>query len=75
MMFRLLSVYAVNSKYLNKTLVKMRYGGASNRNIFSIINQNLKILKFLKINFNIYKILKYFSFKAIDRLKQFVIRK
>ncbi len=75
MMFRLLSVNAVNSKYLNKTLVKMRYGGASNRNIFSIINQNLKILKFLKINFNIYKILRYFSFKAIDRLKQFVIRK
>ena len=39
-------------QYLNKTLVKMRYGGASNRNILSIIEQNLKILKFLKINSN-----------------------
>ncbi len=75
MMFRLLSVNGVNSKYLNKTLVKMRYGGASNKNIYSIIKQNLNILKFLKINFNIYKILKFFSYKLIDRLKQFVIRK
>jgi len=75
MMFRLLSVNSVNSHYLNKTLVKMRYGGASNRNIISIMKQNLKILKFLKINFNIYKILIFFLFKAIDRLKQFVIRK
>ena len=38
----------------------MRYGGASNRNILSIIEQNFKILKFLKINLNPYKILKFF---------------
>ena len=41
----------------------------------SIIKQNLKILKFLKINSNPYKILKFFLFKFLDRLKQFVIRK
>ncbi len=75
LMFRLLTIHGVQSQYLNKTLVKMRYGGASNRNILSIIKQNLKILKFLKINLNPYKILKFFLFKFADRLKQFVIRK
>ena len=37
--------------------------------ILSIIKQNLKILKFLKL-IQIYKILKFFLFKFADRLKQ-----
>ena len=36
----------VKAKYINKILVKMRYGGASNKNISSIIDQNLKFLNF-----------------------------
>ena len=73
-MFRFLEINRVKAKYINKILVKMRYGGASNKNISSIIEQNIKIFKFLKINKNFYKILIFVLFKFFNRLKQFVIK-
>jgi glycosyltransferase involved in cell wall biosynthesis len=74
LMFRFLNIYNVKSEYLNKTLVKMRYGGASNKDIFSIIKQNIQIIKFLKINRNYYKIGIFILYKFLDRIKQFVIK-
>ncbi len=74
LMFRFLEINRVKAKYINKILVKMRYGGASNKNISSIIEQNIKIFKFLKINKNFYKILIFVLFKFFNRLKQFVIK-
>jgi len=74
LMFRFLETYQIKSKYINKTLVKMRYGGASNKNISSIISQNIQILKFLKIDKNLFKICIFFINKFFNRLKQFVIK-
>ncbi len=74
LMFRFLEIYGLKSKYINKTLVKMRYGGASNKNVFSIIKQNIQILKFLNISKNFYKIFIFFIYKFLNRLKQFVIK-
>jgi glycosyltransferase involved in cell wall biosynthesis len=74
LMFRFLNIHNIQSGYLNKTLIKMRYGGASNKNIFTIINQNIQILKFLKITRNYYKISVFILYKFLDRLKQFVIK-
>ena len=74
LMFRFLKIYNLKSEYLNKTLVKMRYGGASNKGIFSIIKQNIQIMRFLKINRNFYKISIFILYKFLDRLKQFVIK-
>ena len=74
LMFRFLNTHNLKSKYLNKTLVRMRYGGASNKDIFSIIKQNIQIMKFLKINRNLYKITIFILYKFVDRLKQFVIK-
>ena len=74
LMFRFLNINNVKSEYLNKTLIKMRYGGASNKNIFSIIKQNIQILRFLKIQRNYYKISIFVLYKFVDRLKQFVIK-
>ena len=74
LMFRFLEIHNIKSKYINKTLVKMRYGGSSNKNILSIIKQNIKILRFLKINQNYYKICIFFFSKFFNRLKQFVIK-
>ena len=74
LMFRFLNTNNVKSKYLNKTLVKMRYGGASNKDIFTIIKQNITIMKFLKIHKNYYKISIFILYKILDRLKQFVIK-
>ena len=75
LMFRFLNTNNVKSKYLNKTLVKMRYGGTSNKGIFTIIKQNITIMKFLKIHKNYYKISIFILYKFLDRLKQFVIKK
>ena len=74
LMFRFLDINNLKSKYLNMTLVKMRYGGASNKDIFSIIKQNIQIMKFLKIHRNYYKISIFIMYKFLDRLKQFVIK-
>ena len=74
LMFRFLKTYKLKSKYLNKTLVKMRYGGSSNKDFFSIIKQNFQIVKFLKIHRNYYKISIFILYKFLDRLKQFVIK-
>ena len=62
-MFRFLDTHNLKSKYLNKTLVKMRYGGASNKDILSIIKQNIQIMKFLKIHRNIIKLVFLFYIK------------
>ena len=64
----------IKSQYINKTLIKMRYGGKSNKNILEIIKQNLRILKILKIQFNIIKIFRFIIFKMINRFKQFLVK-
>tara|TARA_B100000427_G_scaffold314958_1_gene308621 strand:+ start:3621 stop:4388 length:768 start_codon:yes stop_codon:yes gene_type:complete len=71
LMFRLLEKNQVSSKYVNKILVTMRYGGASNKNISNIIKQNLTIFKILGIEKKYFDIIKLVYFKLKDRLKQF----
>ena len=75
LMHRVMQIFKINFYYLNETLVKMRYGGKSNKNIMSIIRQNLEIIKFLNIQNSLYKIIIFFSYKFIDRLKQFIVKK
>ena len=75
LMHRFMQIFKINFYYLNETLVKMRYGGKSNKNIMSIIRQNLEIIKFLNIQNSLYKMIIFFSYKFIDRLKQFIIKK
>ena len=75
LMHRFMQIFKINFYYLNETLVKMRYGGKSNSSIMSIIRQNLEIIKFLNIQNSLYKIIIFFLYKFIDRLKQFIIKK
>ena len=75
LMHRFMQIFKINFYYLNETLVKMRYGGKSNKNIMSIIRQNLEIIKFLNIQNSLYKIIIFFLYKFIDRLKQFIVKK
>ena len=74
LMHRFLEIKKYNFFYLNEILVKMRYGGASNKKIISIIKQNIMILKFLGINNNLKRIIIFFISKFFDRLKQFILR-
>ena len=66
------SLNKINSIYIDKTLVTMRYGGASNKNFGQIIGQNLVILNILGINRNFFKIIFFIFFKFLNRLKQFL---
>ena len=69
-------VIAINrkNKYINKTLVTMRYGGSSNKTIYNILNQNLSITRVLNINFNILKLGIFLFSKLFERLSQFIKR-
>ena len=73
LMYRYMEINNIKSKYINKTLVKMRYGGASNKSFLSICKQNIQVLRSLKIHKNFFKIIIFFIYKFVDRLKQFVI--
>jgi len=70
LMYRFLEKKKIKSKYLNKILVVMRYGGASNKNFKNILKQNLTILSILGIKHNYPKIIYFFVFKIINRIKQ-----
>tara|TARA_B110000971_G_C20006898_1_gene499600 strand:- start:1280 stop:2035 length:756 start_codon:yes stop_codon:yes gene_type:complete len=73
LMYRFLELKKVNSKYINKILIKMRYGGQSNKNLFDIFKQNMQILNFLNLK-NPLKIIKFVYFKFLNRTLQFINR-
>jgi len=50
LMLRFLQKYKISSKYIPKTLVKMRVGGESNKNILKVIKANMECLKAFKMN-------------------------
>ena len=72
LMYRFLEQYNFKSEYLNKVLVVMRYGGLSNNNFKNIYHQNVTTLKFLKIDNDFLKIIIFFIYKFLNRLKQFI---
>ena len=74
LMYRFLEKNDVKNKYINKTLVTMRYGGSSNKTIYNILNQNLSITRVLNINFNILKLGIFLFSKLFERLSQFIKR-
>ncbi len=72
LMYRYLEIIGLRSKYLNKILVVMRYGGVSNNSLLKIIKQNITVLKFLKIYNNPSAIINFFFHKLVDRFRQFL---
>lgn len=75
LMFRFLQQKKLKYKYIDKYLVKMRYGGASNKNLNNILTQNIKILKILNIEKDIIKIIYFIVMKTMNRISQFIITK
>lgn len=49
-MLRIFKKYMFNSKYLNRLIVRMRLGGASNASFSNIIKQNIEVLNAWKKN-------------------------
>lgn len=72
-MIRFLERYKINSYYLNRVIVKMRYGGESTGSILKIIRGNLNIMKAFKKN-EIKVPLFYPFFRLLPKLKQFIIK-
>ena len=50
LMLRMFKKHNFNSKYLNRLIIKMRLGGATNQSFSNIVNQNKEILKSWKNN-------------------------
>lgn len=50
LMLRFLEKYTIKTFYLKESLVKMRLGGATNKNIGNIMKQNIECLKAFKVN-------------------------
>ena len=73
-MFRMLEIHECKSLYLDKTFVKMRYGGSSNKSFSSIIKQNLTILKILRIYNKPIKLIHFILYKLCNRIMQFINR-
>ena len=72
LMYRFLIKNELNFKYIDKTLITMRYGGLSNKSLLNIIKQNYQTLKFLKLNKNIFRIIFFILKKLENRIFQFL---
>ena len=70
-MLRIFKKHNYNSKFINKVIVKMRLGGATNKNFLNILKQNLEILKAWKNN-NLKVPLMLMPLKIIKRFQQFL---
>jgi len=72
LMFRLLEVKKIKSIYTGLISTVMRYGGKSNKNLFEIYNQNKMIIKVHQHYGIEYNYLKFYFFKLLNRLSQFI---
>jgi hypothetical protein len=74
LMARYLEKARISSRYIPKTLVHMRMGGASNRSILGIIKQNLEVRRALRcIGLN-FSPIKFIGNKLASRTMQFLRR-
>ncbi|WP_330110916.1 glycosyltransferase family 2 protein [Methylophaga thalassica] len=74
LLFRFLEKYKIRTVYLPEIFIKMRIGGATNKNIKNIYIQNKEILSVLNEFYGKSGHLRFFTCKIIERLKQFVLR-
>ena len=74
LLFRLLEKHKINTVYLPNVLIKMRMGGATNKSIKNIFEQNREILSVLDDYYEHSSRLKFFFNKLVDRVKQFFLR-
>ncbi len=70
-MMRFLEIHRIKVQYVPEIWIKMRMGGASNKSVMSIINQNLEVLNALAKNNLPSNFLIFSIFKIISRVKQF----
>ena len=73
LMIRFLEIHRIKSTYIPEVLVHMRIGGATNKNLKNILQQNLEILNIFKKNNLPLNVYKFFFNKIISRFNQFFL--
>jgi len=72
LMLRFLDKYKISTFYLKETLVSMRLGGASNKNLINILSQNIECVRAFRINGLKVNPILYPWFRILPKLLQFV---
>ena len=72
LMVRFLEKYKIPSIYIPNVLVRMRLGGATNKNIINIIKQNIEIYHAGKKNNIHVSMLSLVIYKGLNRMAQFI---
>jgi len=72
LMMRILECFGYKSHYLPKTIVKMRAGGVTNKNILNIIHGNKEILSALKSNGIKVNVWSYVKEKSLLKIKHYL---
>lgn len=71
LLFRFIEQNRIKTKYIPKVLVKMRLGGASNKNFTNVINQNKEILFILRSYYRDFSLMRFILSKTLNRATQF----
>lgn len=74
LMLRFLEKHQISSCYLPQAIIKMRLGGATNKNIKNIFNQNIECYKAFKVN-QLKISLLYPLYRLLPKLLQFIYKK
>lgn len=74
LLFRLLEKHKIKTVYVPEIFIKMRVGGATNKNIKNIYIQNKEIITVLNEFYGKSSHFIFFIYKLIERLKQFVFK-
>ena len=71
LMLRMFKKHNFKSKYINRLIIKMRLGGATNQSYTNIVNQNKEILRAWKVN-GLQAPFYLMPLRIIKRLSQFI---
>lgn len=74
LLFRFIEKNNIKTIYLPEVLIKMRMGGTTNKNINNIKIQNNEIIQLLKTEYQDFSMVKFWTYKIFNRLKQFIVR-
>ena len=61
-----------HGKHISKTLVQMRYGGATSNGVKNIVRQNLEIIQSLKESFGNFSVIRFIIYKIFKRLSEVI---
>lgn len=71
LLFRFVEQNKIKTQYLPEVLVKMRLGGATNKNLCNILKQNKEIFTILRKSYFDFSVVEFVVKKMLNRFRQF----